>query len=208
MLIPLHYLVKKYNIKFYGVLHVGAHECEEINDYEQYLPRNKIVWIEALIDKVVLCKNVFPGILIEHAAVSDNREIVKFNRSNNGQSSSILEFGLHKQFHPDVNFVEHFYIQTSLLQNIIPLYNDLHFNFINLDIQGCELKALKGMGNYLHFVDYIYTEVNTSYVYDGCCLIEDIDRYLTQFGFVRTETNMTMCQWGDSFYINTNRVKQ
>ena len=40
MLIPLHDLVKKYNIHFKGVLHVGAHECEELKDYEVYLHRN------------------------------------------------------------------------------------------------------------------------------------------------------------------------
>jgi FkbM family methyltransferase len=207
MLIDLHYLVQKYNIKFYGILHIGSHECEEIYDYEQYLSRDKIVWVDALIDKVVLCKEKFPGILIEHTAVSDCREIVKFNRSNNGQSSSLLDFGLHKYFHPEVNYVDHFYIQTSLLKNIIPFYNNLHFNFINLDIQGAELKALKGMGNYLYFVDYIYTEVNTDYVYEGCCLVSDLDYYLTQFGFIRVETKMTECHWGDALYINSNRIK-
>ena len=40
MLIPLHDLVKKYNIQFKGILHVGAHECEELKDYEVYLHRN------------------------------------------------------------------------------------------------------------------------------------------------------------------------
>ena len=35
MLIPLYELVKKYNIQFKGILHVGAHECEELNDYEK-----------------------------------------------------------------------------------------------------------------------------------------------------------------------------
>jgi hypothetical protein len=30
MLIPLNWLVQKYGVRFTGVLHVGAHECEEI----------------------------------------------------------------------------------------------------------------------------------------------------------------------------------
>ena len=36
MLIPLHELVQKYKIDFKGILHVGAHECEELTDYERY----------------------------------------------------------------------------------------------------------------------------------------------------------------------------
>ena len=85
MLIPLHDLVKKYNINFKGILHVGAHECEEIKDYEVYLPRNQILWIEALPGKVEFSKNKYPNVLIENAVVSDIIETVRFNVSNNGQ---------------------------------------------------------------------------------------------------------------------------
>ena len=45
MLISLHELVQKYNINFKGILHVGAHECEELNDYEKYISRNNILFI-------------------------------------------------------------------------------------------------------------------------------------------------------------------
>ncbi len=53
--------------------------------------------------------------------------------------------------------------KTQLLKDILPKYEDIHFNFLNLDIQGAELKALKSMGDYLNNVDYIYTEVNSDY---------------------------------------------
>ena len=63
MLIPLHALVRKYNIQFKGILHVGAHECEELNDYERYLPRNKILWVEAMPHKVNECKQKYINFL-------------------------------------------------------------------------------------------------------------------------------------------------
>ena len=88
MLIPLHDLVVKYNINFNGVLHVGAHECEEINDYEKYLPRNKILWIEAMPHKVIECKQIYPNLLIENAIVSDVVENVQFKISNNVVAAS------------------------------------------------------------------------------------------------------------------------
>ena len=164
MLIDLDFLIRKYNINFKGVLHVGAHECEEIYAYEKYISRNKILWVEALQDKVDLSKQKFNEILIEQAVVSDKIENVKFNRSNNGQSSSILEFGLHQYFHPQVWYTDSFTCETKLLKDIICNY-DIPYNFINLDIQGAELKALKGMEEYLPNIDYIYTEVNSDYVY-------------------------------------------
>jgi FkbM family methyltransferase len=200
MLISLHDLVQKYNIQWKGILHVGAHECEEIIAYEQYLPRNKILWVEALQDKVDFNKSRITNVLIEQAIISDKVEIVRFNRSNNGQSSSFLEFGLHETFHPQVHFVESFFTETKMLNQILPKYN-IDFNFLNLDIQGVELKALKGMEEYLLKVDYIYTEVNSDYVYKNCALVEEIDEYLKKFGLERVETFWTDSKWGDAFYI-------
>jgi len=201
MLIPLHALAQKYNIVFKGVLHVGAHECEELKDYETYLQRDKILWIEAMSNKVEKCKQMYPGVLIREAIVSDTVEKVKFNISNNGQSSSILELGLHKQFHPHVHYIDHIEGETQLLKDIICDY-DIEYNFLNFDIQGAELKALKGMESYLDKVDYLYTEVNSDYVYKECALIGELDEYLLKFGLHRVETKWCgEFRWGDAFYI-------
>jgi FkbM family methyltransferase len=200
MLIPLYHLCQKYNINFKGILHVGAHECEELADYERYITRDKILWIDAIPEKVELCKQRFSNLNIENAVVSDNIETVEFKVANNGQSSSMLDFGSHSQYYPQITYINTFSCETKMLKDIIPKYS-IHFNFLNLDIQGAELKALIGMGDYLHNVDYIYTEVNSSQVYKDCALVTDIDDYLKQFGLVRVETSWTGCQWGDAFYI-------
>ena len=201
MLIPLNLLVHKYNIKFRGILHVGAHECEEITDYEKYLPRNKVLWIDALPNKVEYCQQKYKDLLIRTAIVSDKIEKVNFYVANNGQSSSMLELGLHKHFHPNIHYIGHIEGQTQLLENIICDY-DIDYNFLNFDIQGSELKALKGMSSYLNKVDYLYTEVNYDYVYKECALIGELDDYLKQFGLHRVETRWAEnYRWGDAFYI-------
>jgi len=205
MLISLHELIKKYNIQFKGILHVGAHDCEELNDYEKYIERNKILWIEAIPLKVNLSKLKFPNILIENAVVSDVVEKVIFKISSNGQSSSILDFGLHKFYHPHVYYIDRFETNTTLLKNILPKY-DINYNFLNFDIQGAELKALKGMEEYLSKVDYLYTEVNSDYVYKGCALITQLDDYLGKFDLIRVETYWTEFKWGDAFYIRKNLI--
>jgi len=208
MLISLHELVKKYNIKFKGILHVGAHECEELNNYVSYISKDQILWVEAMEDKVKLCKDRFPGVKIEHAVISDKIEKVTFNISNNGQSSSILDFGLHSHFHPEVVFVNSIEMETKLLKDII-CNHDIDYNFINLDIQGVELRALKSMEEYLHKVDYIYTEVNSDYVYKDCDLVTELDDYLNKFEFTRVETSwMGDCLWGDAFYIKNKPLQR
>ena len=69
MLIPLHQLVNHFKLNLRGVLHVGAHECEEQNSYLQHnIDNNNIYWIEAMEDKVKLMKernkNVFTEMII------------------------------------------------------------------------------------------------------------------------------------------------
>lgn len=200
MLIPLQYLISKFNINFKGILHVGAHECEEISEYEKYLSRDNILWVEAIPEKVDLCKKKYPNINIELAVVSDKIENVVFKVSNNGQSSSILDFGLHLIYHPNIHFVSEFKTTTSLLSDILPKYN-IQYNFLIFDIQGNELNALKGMEEYMKNVDYLYTEVNSNYVYKNCALIEELDEYLKKFELIRVETKWTDFEWGDAFYI-------
>jgi len=207
MYIPFSKLYDLYKLNITGILHVGAYECEEIIYYEKYVPRNKILWIEAMYDKVMNNKIKYKDLMIEHAIVSDCEEIVKFNISNNGQSSSFLELGEHKLIYPDVEYINYFYDKTKTLNNILKNYNDIKFNFLNLDIQGTELKAIKGMENYLKFVDYIYTEVNICEIYIGCTILNDLDEYLNKHGFKRVELEWGYNnKWGDAFYIRKNHL--
>ena len=75
-------------------------------------------------------------------------------------------------------------------------------SFINLDIQGVELKALKGLGSLISDVKYIYTEVNRLGVYKDCANVRDIDDFLTMQGFRRATTRWQWLEgWGDALYV-------
>lgn len=207
MFISLDDLVSKYKLNIKAIIHIGAHECEEIGVYEKYIGKDKTLWVEAMPDKVQYCKAKFPGILIENECVSDKKERVKFNISNNGHSSSFLEFDLHKDFYPDISYTYSYDIETEILSKILDKYSNIDFNFMNLNIQGTELKALIGLGEKIKNFDYIYTKVNESSLYKGCGLIGEIDAYLKKYNFERVETVMTNEKWGDAFYMRKNRKK-
>ena len=206
MLITIHQLVQHFKLQISGILHIGAHECEELNDYNRVGVNNtNIYWIEAMQDKVDFCKNSYKGVNIYQAVIDDeDKKEITFNITNNGQSSSILEFGSHETSHPQVHIVSKKQMITSRMDTLIERENIPieKLNFVNLDIQGVELRALKSMEKYLKHVKYIYTEVNTEQVYKGCNLIGEIDEYLKQFGFVRVvERIYQQFGWGDAFYI-------
>jgi len=205
MLISFVSLVKKYNLKkkIRGIIHIGAHECEEKKDYEKF-GFNNVYWVEGIKFKVDNMKNKYKNIKIYNCVVSDtDGEEVILNISNNYQSSSILQLGTHKEKHPTVHYIGEEKHTTKKMSTLIEEEKiDMgNVNFLNIDIQGVELKALKGFGDYLNKIDYIYTEVNVEYLYVDCCLMTEIDEYLSGFGFKRIQTEMTDCGWGDAFYV-------
>ena len=206
MLIRFSEIVEKYG-KPNGVIHIGAHLLEERDDYLSHGIDNTI-WIEANPQVFSKIDFINDGSFSEKAfnyAISDvDDQICNLNVTNNGQSSSILELEKHKIHHPHIFVTEIISVATKrmdtlLSENSIDLNN---YNFINIDIQGAELLALKSFGKLLDNFKYIYTEINTNNLYKDCALVEEIDEYLKEYGFQRVETSMTDFEWGDALYIN------
>ena len=194
-----------------GVVHIGAHLGEECEDYVR-CGFKKIIWIEAnktllkeLFDKTnKICSPAKVKQSFFSAVVSDtDNEEVNFNITNNGQSSSILELGTHLQHHPHVQVSEVRKLKTIKFKTIVEnnKLNLENYWFLNLDIQGAELKALKGFEDLLLNFSAIYTEVNDEEVYKGCCTTTQLDEYLKDFGFKRIKTKMTEFKWGDALYV-------
>ena len=207
MLISFDYLCQKYGVPR-GIIHIGAHLMEERPSYLRHGVDN-ILWIEgnpSLCDEIKYVSGLndisYENVVNVIASDVDGFEY-DFKITNNGQSSSILVLDRHKIFHPDVVVVDSIKLKSSRMDTVINniSLNLDNFNFINIDIQGAELLALKGFGDYLNKIDFIYTEVNTGYVYKDCALISEIDEYLSHYGFERKETQITGNEWGDAIYI-------
>ena len=101
-------MCKGVNINIKGILHIGARECDELKDYNNAgIDNSNIYWIEAMQDKVDLINYKNNNINIYQAVIDDvdNKEI-NFKITNNGESSSILDFGSHEIHHPQVKVVE------------------------------------------------------------------------------------------------------
>lgn len=194
-------ILKNHNIKISGVLHIGAHHCEELESYHKENVTD-IIWIEA--NEKLVNFNKERGIKNIYCLAVDNEEgIAKFNISNNGQSSSLLEFGTHEKSYPWCKYVDTIIVNKKKLSTFFKEENiDVsRYNFWNLDIQGVELNALKSAGDFIDFTDAIYSEVNTEYVYKNCSLLEEMDSYLKEKGFARVVTQMTNEGWGDALWI-------
>jgi len=206
MLIDFRELFPRWDIKPTGVLHIGANIGEEAPVYNE-LGIKKVIWIEGNPElRARLEANIapYPGQKAYIQCVGDKDEDTVLHISNNGsQSSSVLELGTHKTAHPEVHYVKDIAVKIRRLDGLFAGdgWGDLNgVDFLNCDLQGFEMQALKGLGELLKQFNHVYLEVNKEPLYIGCSLIDSIDLYLLSYGFIRRETKWTGAGWGDAYY--------
>lgn len=210
MLINLSTIIKKYNIKPTGVLHIGSNAGQEAKAYaDNGIP--KVIWIDC-------CKEVIPYLkqnlkrftnqaFIEACIGDVDGKEVTFNVSNNeAQSSSVLELDYHKTAHPEVKYIASYTLKTVRIDTLFA-HNKIdiaQYDFVNVDLQGYDYQALVGMGDLLHKVNYLYIEVNKKPLYKDCVLVDEVTAYIEKFGFEVKQ--IEWCGdfgWGDLFAIRT-----
>jgi FkbM family methyltransferase len=186
-----------------GIIHIGAHLCEEIDTYKKWnVHPNNVIWIDA--NETLVEQNRASGIPnLYCAALDEITRTAEFRITNNGQSSSLLELGTHADDYPHIVVVETRTVNTTTLPEFLKGHRltPTDYNLWNLDIQGVELQVLRGASILLDDVDAIYTEVNSQEVYKGAGLISEIDSLLANHGFKRVLTYMTSAGWGDALYV-------
>ena len=202
---------RAYNIQIKGILHVGAHECEEKGTYNSIwkVSDDHILWLDANPD--LTDANKRRGIPNCYTAVLDETERkTSFKITNNGQSSSLLDFGSHQSSYPNIVVTKTLDVTTQTLEQFYTR-NGLDpkvYNLWNFDIQGSELAVFRGSKEFLNYADAIYTEINTGEVYKGCGLLSDLDTLLSEYGLQRVLTHMTDANWGDALYVRVSPPKQ
>ena len=102
--------------------------------------------------------------------------------------------------HPEVKFIDKIKLSTTRIDTLCKNYNITNINFIHIDIQGAELKALQSCGDILNNVDAINCEVNREQVYQGAPHVSEIDYFLEPYGFLRKYTDWMTRGWGDAIY--------
>jgi len=202
MLIPFDKLIKKYGINPKGVLHVGASTGQECEIYYKNGVQ-RTAWIEAIPNVYnELVKNVskYHNVQTVNACIDETVKEVEFNiSSNGGESSSIFEFGEHSKLHPDVTFTDKIKLTTCRIDSL-NLYLK-GFDFLNIDLQGSELSALKSMGALINQFNYVYLEVNKKETYKGIPLFDEVKAWLTTKGFEFKEVIWVGDCWGDAWFM-------
>jgi FkbM family methyltransferase len=202
MLINLHQAIRRHRMKITGIIHVGAHFGEEYPDYIKAGIKN-VSFIEPCQPAFEILSDKFKdkkGVYLYNCACGSVKGKASMNieTRNNGQSNSLLAPVRHLEHYPEIQF------QESVEVDVIPLdelefYHE--FNLLMMDVQGYELEVLKGGRELLKDIRYVYSEVNTEELYQGCAKLNELESFLSPYGFHRVALNMTKQGWGDALFI-------
>ncbi len=199
------------------VVHVGAHHGQELESYLALRP-SQILWIEAdpqifaelngrMLKNVRLPKT---KLLWLNVAVGDvDGSMMPFYRfNNNGQSSSFFRgTDLLRERWKRILLSETGESLTLLIRRLDSIFLSIDFKIkgrgvLVLDIQGSELAALRGLGEFLKEFEFIEVEVSTESIYEGAPLFAEIDQFLQTRGF----TKSSEVPWhGDVVYSRTSK---
>jgi len=172
-----------------GVIHIGANQGQE-RDHYQKLGVKRVIWIEAdpeIYQKLLKnIKNYKNNIAFNFLITEKVKKKVLFNIANNeSNSSSIFKLKEAKKLYPGLDYKYNIYLNSKTLKNIIRFkkINLSKFDSLILDVQGAELKVLKGCGNLISKFKYIKLETSEfeMYAHNPTHLI--ISKYLFLFGF-------------------------
>jgi FkbM family methyltransferase len=203
MVISLDKIIRKYDLKITGVIHIGAHYGQEYKDYAKHNIQN-LIFFEPLASNYHKLLSSLPkdkGIITFNLALGNTRGLMEMyvETANSGMSCSLLEPALHLTQYPHIKFPRKETVKVNKLDNIP--FDRTAYNMINIDVQGYELEVFKGADRTLDFIDIIYTEVNREEVYKNCAKIEEIDSFLSEWDFDRMETDWAGGTWGDALYL-------
>tara|TARA_B100000131_G_scaffold229811_1_gene221610 strand:- start:478 stop:1119 length:642 start_codon:yes stop_codon:yes gene_type:complete len=198
-----------------GIIHVGAHRGEEVEQYAD-MGAKTVIWVEPNPDVFKEMKHFLTSVgasIDSHAfeyAVSDvDHDNVDFHlyygpdagfmRGNKGCSSLLKAKGRFESWHQETIKVETITIDTLLTEND---FKPSDFQLLNLDVQGAELLALKGASEVLKYVKYVATEAtwqNPDYVDN--VMYDDLKSFLESKGFIETEIVNHGPDWGDVLFV-------
>ncbi len=200
-------LLRTHGITPRGVIHVGAHQAGELEDYLR-MGFSKILYVEAnpaLIPALRTKAQAHGGkVIIVHAAASDADGTVRLRVTSMDQSSSILPLAKHKDIYPSIREVAQVEVRGRRLDTLLAEegLRAEDFNFLNLDIQGAELMALRGATGLLAGIEAVNTEVNLQELYQGAGLLGELEQFMAKLGFGRAAmVTPWHPSWGDAFYV-------
>jgi len=180
-----------------GILHLGAHRGTEAEVYNWF--GKNVIWVEALPEifshlktNLMFYKNQIP--LLALLSDRDAEKIIFYISNHDGACSSMFKFTDEIKKSPiwsrrNYKMTNQIKLQSITLDTLM-INNQIDpkkYDHWVMDLQGAELKALKGASNCLKYCKSIYIEVSTKQFYESSVTWSELNEWLNQNNFFSTK---------------------
>ena len=202
----MNHIIKEGKVPVSRVLHIGANDGAEAKLYEEAGIEG---WhIEAIPDVHAKLSNTCAMLPRQQeilACLDAEVRDVEFNiASNDAQSSSLFDLNSHQVVHPEVEFTGKISLKTQRLDDL--LANGIFPSNIDaalLDVQGAELRVLKGGEQFLQLPSLkgLIMEISHHELYKGCVLFQELVEHVRQRGFFLKRVVFNDWGWADAVFL-------
>jgi len=182
--------------KPYVIFDIGSRDCKQSIEFYKTFPNAKIYAFECNPNSLNLCEeNIIPyqdRITLIKGAVCDYDGSITFYPINQEKTITTWQDGnpgASSLFKSNGTYTHETYVQDEIITNchrldtIMNEHNIPCVDIIWMDLQGAELLALKGLGNKLSSVEYVYTEVSHKEMYTGQVMYKELNDYMIKNNF-------------------------
>lgn len=172
------------------ILEAGVCDGDDTEEFAKLFPKGHIHGFEALPHyQKVAGQRVgrYANVTLYPFALDEVSGALDFHVSTlNGQffgSGSLLTPKLHKEVHPHIAFDTTITVDSISIDDWANRYRIPRIDFMWLDLQGAEIRALTGAEKMLKTVRAIFMEVSLIETYEGVPLYGDVKEFLSLRGF-------------------------
>jgi len=205
-----------------GIIHVGAHEGQEVKHYLSAGFKNVILieanpsWFRVLRSKFGSESRIkiFNYAICDHEGVADLH--IHTSRSGSTEPASILPMKRFNKIVKTLYTKETITVASTTLDILFQKHglDPRLYNYINIDIQGAELMALEGATTLFPFLDVIISEVNLVEMYERGANEEEIVAFLEKKDFEKRhavyhtlyDQNSVFPAWGECLFVKRTRL--
>ena len=154
-----------------------------------------------LVEKALSSKEGTAAFYVSSGNPNKNKTSKDESVDFGNKSSSLLEPHLTKEVHPWLKFKEKIEVNTTTLKRFCHTEKLNNIDFMHMDVQGAELKVLKGAGDTISNIKSIWLEVERIPLYKNQALKNEIEAFLKAKGF-----RCILCKVGyiagDQFWVS------
>jgi FkbM family methyltransferase len=201
------------------IFDIGACEGEDSIRYAREFPNSRVYAFEPLPSNMNMLQKQLAAygatqVAAFTIALSDERGTATFHVSSGSpenlpstedweygnKSSSLLPPAELLKHYPWLKFEQSIEVATDTLAGFCTAHGIERIDFIHMDVQGAELKVLRGAGELLRSVRAVWLEVEKVPLYAGQPLADEIQRFMIANGFVKRKDTVAEVT-GDHLYI-------